>query len=67
MSPSVLTAYRRRKGLTKAQLARLLSTSWANVHRWETGQRLISAEYARKVSRELDIPAAKLRPDIFGE
>lgn len=62
-----LTAYRELYGLSKAELARLLHTSWANVHRWETGQRQISAEMALRVSRELDIPARLLRPDVFGE
>ena len=60
-----LRKYREQHGLTQGQLAKKLGVSRQMVGLIESGEREITAENAVEWEGELDIPRAKLRPDIF--
>jgi DNA-binding transcriptional regulator YiaG len=59
-----LTAYREANRLSKAALAALLSTSRANITRWESGDRKPGKDMIPVITKKTGIPARKLRPDL---
>jgi DNA-binding XRE family transcriptional regulator len=59
-----LTNYRKREGLTKADLARRLEKPKSIVHRWESGARKIGVDELPNVVAKTGIPARELRPDL---
>ncbi|MBO6755440.1 MAG: helix-turn-helix domain-containing protein [Roseibium sp.] len=59
----VLTIYREKAGLTKAELGRRLGVGRAAVLKWENGR--VPAERALSVEEVTGIPRWELRPDIY--
>ena len=64
---NVLAQYREALSLSRADLARKLNTSRANITRWENETRRPSPEKAREIELVTGIPRAKIRADIFGD
>jgi DNA-binding transcriptional regulator YiaG len=63
---NALTLYREALSLSRADLARKLETSRANVTRWEEGTRKPSPQKTQQIEAVTGIPRAMLRPDLFG-
>lgn len=61
-----LAEFRRNRGLSRAQVAELLGVTVAMVGHIERGVRRLSAEKARDIEAAQGVPAAVLRPDLFG-
>jgi transcriptional regulator with XRE-family HTH domain len=58
-------AYRKAKGLSRAEIAQQLGITEAMVGHIERGVRKASAERAKEWQREHGIPAHVTRPDLF--
>jgi transcriptional regulator with XRE-family HTH domain len=54
------------KGLSQAELARMIGTQQAQIQRWETGERKVSDKYIRALVKALDCRLADVRPDLAG-
>jgi transcriptional regulator with XRE-family HTH domain len=61
-----LAEFRSLRGLSRAQVAELLGVTVAMVGHIERGVRRLSAEKARHIEETRGVPAAVLRPDLFG-
>jgi transcriptional regulator with XRE-family HTH domain len=59
-----LKGLRELKGLSQTELARLTGTQQAQIHRWETGERNVTAKFLPAVARVLGVDPAELRPDL---
>jgi DNA-binding transcriptional regulator YdaS (Cro superfamily) len=66
---SNLRDLRKRIGLKATELAEMVGTSKANISRWESGTRRLTAEIAVLIDEKTGgrISRHDLRPDIFGE
>jgi DNA-binding transcriptional regulator YdaS (Cro superfamily) len=66
---SNLRDLRKRIGLKATELAKMVGTSKANISRWESGTRRLTAEIAVLIDEKTGgrISRHDLRPDIFGE
>lgn len=55
--------------MKQAELAEKLGTSRANVNRWESGARRLTAEIAARIDKETEgrISKRDLLPEVFGE
>jgi transcriptional regulator with XRE-family HTH domain len=60
-----LALYRQALSLSRAELARRIKTSRANVTRWENGTRKPSPDKLKDIEAVTGIPRQKLRPDLF--
>jgi transcriptional regulator with XRE-family HTH domain len=60
----ILTVWREREGLSKAQAAARLGVPRATWFRWETGNRRIGTENLPKVQQITGIPRRQLRADL---
>lgn len=58
-----LETYRKKRSMTRAALARLLSVSKTTIARWEKGIRKIEENLVPNISSITGIPAKELRPD----
>lgn len=65
--PHPLLQFRETRRLSRADLAELLGLTVAMVGHVERGVRKIRAETALRIERERGVPAAVLRPDLFGD
>jgi transcriptional regulator with XRE-family HTH domain len=59
-----LKELRELKGLSQTELARLIGTQQAQVHRWEAGERNVTPKFLPALSRVLGFQPADLRPDL---
>ena len=57
---------RKRKGLSQAELARMIGTQQAQIQRWETGERKVSDKHIRALVKTLDCRLVDVRPDLAG-
>lgn len=64
MASHPLAQFRNEKGLSPADLARLLGVTRPTIHRWESGERQIGRDKLDGVSEKTGIPARNLRPDL---
>ena len=66
---SNLRELREAAGMKQADLAEKLGTSRANVNRWESGVRRLTAEIAVLIDEKTEGKISKraLRPDLFGD
>lgn len=66
---SNLRELREAAGMKQAELAEKLRTSRANVNRWESGARRLTAEIAALIDEKTEGKISKrdLRPDLFGD
>lgn len=62
-----LVEFRRARNLTRADAAKLLGCTVAMVGHVERGVRSFSPERAKALEDEGKVPAAVLRPDLFGD
>jgi len=65
MNPHPLIEYRKRRGLSRAQLAELLGVHRSMVDNVERGVRKFSAARAVEMERTARIPRHVLRPDLW--
>lgn len=61
----LLREYRRKHGLSCAELAKLLGVAEPTARSLENGTRRITAERAAEIERATGIPRHELRPDIY--
>lgn len=61
-----LREFRLARGLSRAELATLLGMTVAMVGHVERGVRRVRPETALRLQEERGVPAAVLRPDLFG-
>jgi transcriptional regulator with XRE-family HTH domain len=61
---TVLTEWREREGLNKAQAAKRVGVPRATWLRWETGVRRPGKDKLPKLEQETGIPTRVLRPDL---
>jgi transcriptional regulator with XRE-family HTH domain len=52
------------KGLSQTELAQLIGTQQAQIHRWETGERKVPPKFLPALARVLGFQPADLRPDL---
>lgn len=62
----VLQEWRERNGLTQTALAKLIGVTKAQVSRWESGDRPVTADQACAIERTTGLSRERLRPDLFG-
>jgi transcriptional regulator with XRE-family HTH domain len=52
------------KGISQTELARLIGTQQAQIHRWEAGIRQVTPRFIPALARVLGFDPADLRPDL---
>ena len=63
---TILKELRERTGLTQADLAGLANTSQPQIRRLETGERTITADWAKRLAPHLNVDAADLLLEVSG-